>query len=221
MRIMAVLFVVAIATSCVGCSGHGTGPELYVPMPDADLGDAATGIDGMPYPSSNIGGQPRTDAHAGQIFPDLTLEGVHSVATLNTPEMISTAEFYDPQGLRYDLLHVMGIFMWCPHCNNETADIAQIAAWRTAHRVAVLQIAMEGYDGSTPGWSDLQKWVSDHQLDFPAVIDGQGAQLGQYFPVGSVPVNIVVNPRSMEILSVDIGEVGSVQTYEQGFLDHP
>ena len=30
------------------------------------------------------------------------------------------ADYYDPTGIRYDLLHVIGIFLWCPHCNNET-----------------------------------------------------------------------------------------------------
>jgi hypothetical protein len=130
------------------------------------------------------------------------------------------AEFYDPDGLQYDLLHVMAIFMWCPHCNNETKDVSTIAAWQASHRVAAVQIAMLGYGNASPTWAELQKWVGDHKLNFPVLVDGQGAQLGQYFPVNSVPVNIVVNPRSMEILAVDIGEVGDVQTYEQGFLNN-
>jgi hypothetical protein len=128
------------------------------------------------------------------------------------------AEYYDPAGARYDLLHVMGIFMWCPHCNNETNNLAQTAAWRADHHVAVIQIAMEGYGSASPGWNELQKWVGDHGLDFSVVVDGQGAELGQYFSVDSVPLNIVVNPRTMEILSVDIGEVGDVEAYEQRFL---
>ena len=52
-------------------------------------------------------------------------------------------------------------------------------------------------------------------------MDGQGAQLGQYFSVNYVPLNIVVNPRTMEILAVDVGEVGDVEAYEQGFLSSP
>jgi len=50
------------------------------------------------------------------------------------------------------------------------------------------------------------------------LVDGQGAQLGQYFSVNSVPLNIVVNPRTMEVLDVTIGEVSDCQSYEQGFL---
>ncbi|HEX7501241.1 MAG TPA: hypothetical protein VF524_13200, partial [Polyangia bacterium] len=92
------------------------------------------------------------------------------------------------------------------------------AAWRADHRVGAIQIAMEGYGGASPGWNELQKWVGDHGLDFPVVVDGQGIELGQHFSVDSVPLNIVVNPRTMEIITVDIGEVGDVEAYEQRFL---
>jgi hypothetical protein len=154
----------------------------------------------------------------GAIFPNLTLDGIRSAATLDTPAVVSMSEYQDPTGARYDLLHVVGLFMWCPHCNNETNNLASISAWRAAHRVAVVQIAMQGYGGASPTWAELQKWVSDHNVDFPVLIDAQGAQLGQYFPVNYVPVNIVVNPRTMETLAVDVGEVGDCQAYEKGFL---
>jgi hypothetical protein len=168
--------------------------------------------------SLNAGPAPQP-IDGGATFPNLTLDGILSVATVDTPAVVSMSEYQDPTGARYDLLHVIGIFMWCPHCNNETNNLAGIAAWRAANRVAVVQIAMEGYGGASPTWSELQKWVSDHNVDFPVLIDSQGAQLGQYFSVNYVPVNIVVNPRTMEILAVDVGEVGDCQTYEQGFLN--
>jgi hypothetical protein len=170
---------------------------------------------------TTLSSRPSLDTEARQLFPNLTLDGVRSKATMDTPESISTSEYYDPTGARYDLLHVTGIFMWCPHCNNETNDLAGIAAWRAAHRVAVVQIAMEGYDrgSASPSWTEVQKWVGDHNLDFPVLVDGKGAELGKYFSVNSVPVNIAVNPRTMEVLDLQIGEVGSTQTYEQGLLN--
>ena len=166
------------------------------------------------------GGPARQSIDGGATFPNLTLDGIRSVATVDTPAVVSMSEYQDPTGAGYDLLHVIGIFMWCPHCNNETNNLASIAAWRAANRVAVIQIAMEGYGSASPTWSELQKWVSDHNLDFPVLVDGQGAELGQYFSVQYVPLNIVVNPRNMEILAVDVGEVGDCQTYEQGFLNN-
>jgi len=166
--------------------------------------------------------RPTPDSEAKQIFPSLTLQGVRSKAAMETtatPETISTSEYYDPTGARYDLLHVTGIFMWCPHCNNETQDLASIAAWQAQHRVAALQIAMEGYGSASPTWTEVQKWVGDHNLGFPVLVDGQGAELGKSFPVSSVPLNIAVNPRTMEVLDVQIGEVGSCQSYEQTLLN--
>jgi hypothetical protein len=171
------------------------------------------------YPSTDIGGRPRSSTQAGQRFPNLTLVGISSAATINTPVTVSMADYYDPAGSRYDLLHIMAIFMWCPHCNNETTVLSKIAGWQSDHRVAALQIAMEGYGSASATWAELQKWVGDHNLNVPVVLDGQGAQLGQYFKVNSVPINIVVNPRTMEVLSVDVGEIADVQAYEQSFLD--
>ena len=218
MRYLRAAVLVALAGLWTGCSGDSGSALTYVPMPDADLSGVATNPDGVPYPTANIGGQPRTATQAGQLFPNLSLEGVRSVTTMDTPAVVSMAEYYDPTGARYDLLHVIGIFFWCPHCNNESTNLSAIAAWRATKRVAVVQIAMLGYGIAAPGWSDLQKWVSDHNLDFPVLVDGNGAQLGQYFSVDYVPLNIVVDPRTMEILAVDVGEISDVQGYEQGFL---
>jgi hypothetical protein len=219
MRFLRIATLAVLAGFWVNCSDAAGGGMTYVPMPDADLSGGTTNPDGTAYPTTNIGGQPRTATQAGQIFPNLTLEGVRSAATMDTPAVVSMVEYFDPAGARYDLLHVIGIFMWCPHCNNETNNLSKIAAWQADHRVAVVQIAMLGYGNASPGWSELQKWVSDHNLDFPVLVDGQGAQLGQYFSVNYVPLNIVVNPRTMEILAVDVGEVGDCQTYEQSFLN--
>jgi hypothetical protein len=158
---------------------------------------------------------------AGQVFPNLTLQGLRSVATLDTEDTVSTWEDFDPDGLRYDLLHVMAICLWCPHCNNETTNIAQIAAWQADHHVAVLQIAIQGYSGASPTWPEIQKWAQDHDVSFPVLIDGQAAKLGQSFNVSSVPLNIMVNPRTMAVLAIDLGEVGDVEAYEQGFLNRP
>jgi hypothetical protein len=205
--------------AATGCTGGSRTALNQVPLPDAAWDTASNSSLDLGYPTENIGGQPRTSGRPGQIFPDLTLEGVRSKATLATPEVISMSEFFDPTGARYDLLHVTAIFMWCPHCNNETNDLASIAAWRAAHRVAVVQIAMQGYGSASPSWTEVQKWVGDHNLDFPVLVDGQGAELGKYFPVNSVPVNIAVNPRTMEVLDVQVGEVGSTQSYEQGLLN--
>jgi hypothetical protein len=212
-------FLVVFIGLGAGCFGGSNGGMLYVPMPDADLTAIDTNPEGAVYPTENIGGQPRTATQAGQIFPNLTLAGVRSITTKETPAVVSMAEFYDPEGLNYDLLHVTAIFFWCPHCDNETKALASIAAWQAEHRVAVVQIAMQGYGSAAPGWSEVQKWTSGHNLNFPVLVDSQGAELSKYFNVDYVPINIMVNPRTMEVLTVQVGEVGDMQAYEQKFLD--
>ncbi len=211
--------VIALLGLCASCSGNGDGAVAYAPMPDADLSGTSANPEGTAYPATDVGGRPRSATQAGQTFPNLTLEGVRSAATRDTPAVVSMAEYYDPTGARYDLLHVIALFMWCPHCNNETNNLSTLSAWQADHRVAVVQIAMLGYGNASPGWTELQKWVGDHNLSFPVLVDGQGAELGQYFSVNYVPLNIVVNPRTMEVIAVDVGEVDDCQGYEQGFLN--
>jgi len=221
MRFSQLVILAALAGLWTNCSnvlngtsdGAASQGDSSDSMPDAAVLDGGTNLDGPAYPTTNIGGQ------VGKIFPNLTLEGVRSAATVDTPVWVSMAEYYDPDGLQYDLLHVIGILMWCPHCKSETDSLAKISAWQVDHRVAVIQIAIQGASGASPGWSELQAWVSAHKLNFPVLVDGQGVQLGHYFTIDYVPLNIVVNPRTMEILAIDIGDVGDVQAYEQGFLN--
>jgi hypothetical protein len=180
---------VLVAALVAGCSAGGGG-AMHVPIPDA-----------------------------GRVFPDLSLQGLRSVAAADTEVTVSTWEYHDPDGMSYDLLHVMAICLWCPHCNSETNALTTVSAWQAARRVAVLQIALQGYGSASPTWADIQRWARDHQIGFPVLIDGQGKQLGRTFDVSAVPVNIAVNPRDMSVLGIDVGEVGDVQAYEQEFLD--
>jgi AhpC/TSA family len=194
MRIVFVFCMAFVAAALAGCGDDTGALQLSQPV---DAGGAES---------------------ARQVFPSLSLQGINPVVSMDSVTTVSMGDYYDPQGLRYDLLHVMAIFLWCPHCNNETNNLSQIAGWQADHRVAAVQIAMEGYGSASATWDEIRKWVSDHNLTVPVLVDGQGAQLGQYFKVNAVPVNIVVNPRTMEILTVDVGEVGDVQAYEQKFL---
>lgn len=225
-RLVVLLACFPIVTACVDDTG------MFSPSPKADAssfepagldgGEPATSIDGgalASYPTSNLGGRPRSSTQPGQTLPNFTLLGIPGVANLGETVTVSMADYFDPQGARYDLLHIMALFMWCSHCNNEANNLAKIAAWQASHRVASLQIAMQGYGGDTPTWDEMKKWTVDHNLTVPVLLDAQGKQLGQYFKVTSVPINIVANPRTMEILAVDIGEVGDVQGYEQRFLN--
>ena len=155
----------------------------------------------------------------GRVFPNLSLQGLRSADSSDTEITMSTWDFHDPNGASYDLLHAMAICMWCPHCNNETGAVVAIADWQASHRVAVLQIALQGYGSDSPTWPDVQRWANSHTVGFPVLIDGQGAELGQYFNLDSVPVNIMVNPRDMSVLGIDVGEEDDAQSYEQGYLN--
>jgi hypothetical protein len=178
-----------VAALALGCSGSDGAGGLRVPIPDG-----------------------------GQVFPNLTLQGFRSAAATDALEPISTWELHDPDRQRYDLLHFMVIAMWCPHCNNETADVMKITDWQSSHRVGVEQIAIQGYTGKAPSLAEMQGWARKFAVNFPVLVDGQAAELGKTFDVTSVPLNIMVNPRTMGVLAIDLGEVGDVESYERGFL---
>jgi hypothetical protein len=52
------------------------------------------------------------------------------------------------------------------------------------------------------------------------VVDAQGVELGRCLPVGAVSLDIAA-PRTLQVLAVDVGQVGDVQTYQRRFLGAP
>lgn len=186
---MRVATLMLVALGVIGCTGGSGAGGSRVPIPDG-----------------------------GEFFPNLELQGVRSVAASDALVPVSTWDYYDPSGLSYDLLHVMVVCMWCQHCKNETADISRIAGWQAEHRVAALQIAIQGFTGKSPTLPELQQWTRAHDLAFPVLVDAQGAELGRYYPLDAVPVSIAIDPRTMAVLSIDVGGLGGVERYEQAFL---
>jgi hypothetical protein len=183
---------------------------------DPDLPGRIANPEGAPYPTENWGAAP------GNIFPNLTFSGVLSAELADIPAVVSLADYYDPEGLRYDLVHVVFSAINCEHCDDQAARLANLATWQAEKRIATLEIITFGMDGNP--WPNLQEialWARSHKTTMPVLIDAQARRLRKYWKMAYLPVHLIVNPRTMEILNYSVGALADLQAYESEFLPAP
>ena len=184
----------------------------FVPPDAAARPDLAPTPSGVPtYPGDNWGGK------VGKRFPNLSFEGVASAATADAPTVIHVADYFDPAGARYDLLHVVIVAMWCPHCDRQASAIAGLADWQAQNRIATFELAIDGPNHSGPSMAEVADWAVAHKLSTPVARDPKSAQIKPYITVDYIPLHLLVNPRTMTILDATTGEVADLKAYEQKF----
>jgi hypothetical protein len=194
----------------LACNGTNTSGS------DPDLPGRTTNPEEFPYPTENWGGA------EGKIFPNLTFSGVLSAELADSPTVVSMADYYDPEGLRYDLLHVVFSAINCEDCDYQAARMANLATWQAEKRIATMEIITFGINGSQwPNQAEIAVWARSHKTTMPVVIDAQGRRLEKYWNVVYLPVHVMVNPRTMEILDFYVATLSDVQAYESKFLPAP
>ncbi|MEP7051929.1 MAG: hypothetical protein ABJB12_16310, partial [Pseudomonadota bacterium] len=106
------------------------------------------------------------------------------------------------------LLAVNASAVWCSVCRSEYVDMktkGTYAAYR-AKGVEMLGALFEdnGYYPAQP--SDLQNWgsASSHAVTFPLVLD-PSFKLGAYFDSDATPLNMLIDVRTMTIVSITMG----------------
>ena len=170
-------------------------------------------------------------AHRGERIAPLRFVGYRATnadAIVDTSHLqtISLADFYDPeqrlgpngQGMR--LLHVFVNAEWCGP-SNEESDFISGANWTGANTgmlsfaheleprgVVFFEVLMDGpTDGVAPTPADLLAWVTRHDVDYTLTfdVDGWRGSLFKDWGTDAIPLNLDIDPRSMEILSAGPG----------------
>jgi hypothetical protein len=188
---------------------HYTDPNVAV-VPDST--SKPQGSADLAYPTDNWGGK------VGQRFPNLSFEGVASAATADVPTVINVADYYDPTGKRYDLLHIVIVAMWCSHCDKQATAMADLATWQSGQRVASFELAIDGPNRTGPSMAEVKTWAVKHDLSTPVARDPQSASIKPHLTVSYIPLHLLVNPRTMIILDATTGEVPDLKAYESKFL---
>lgn len=225
----------AVVALAVACSSSST-PTTGTPAPQ-DTGTATSTAgggceknpQGICYPTDDLGTSPRIGANFGQRIRNFKFLGYKNAdptkptdASSGTPTLIQLADYYDPSGQTFKLIHLAAASFWCIYCNQESEELASggAAKW-AAQGVIFIEALIDGHQVGVPATpTDLQHWISGPRIDetnttyktplnFTVFLDPAVKNLGSFFPEGGVPFNMNIDPRSMEILDTSNGYAGS------------
>ena len=190
------------------------------PLSAPEAGEGPAGVSGAP--STEIEGPTSTWAAypsgpygttKGSVIQNLTFSGWHHPDTagydLGKLETVRLSDFYDPEGKgTVKLLAINASAVWCSVCRAEYQDMNTTKVYETyrAKGVEILGALFEDnlYYPAQP--QDLKNWGSSSrfQVKFPLVLD-PGFKLGNYFDSDATPLNMLVDVRTMTIVSVTMG----------------
>jgi hypothetical protein len=179
--------------------GHDTNPQ-GAPYPTQNLGRAARGTDAAHRPNTT----------PGSVMPNYKFLGYPGGDSTKGLQTVALADYFDPAGAKYKVIHLIAAASWCGACDDETkALLATLATASTDYRtkgVVYLVALIEG-DAANFGATqkDLDLWISTHETPFTAMLDPEAQRLGVFFDADTVPFNADLDARSMEILDAQTG----------------
>ena len=214
-RALAIGSLGAAAASC--SSSKATEADFVDPM----LPGRAVNPEGVPYPTDHLGGSPRSGKRPGDRIPNFQFQAYVDGDRAAGLKTISLADYYDPQRVRYRILHVEVAAVWCVICSNY-ADATVIAKEPLAKEgVVYLEVIIAGASGSGAGPSlgEVDAWVDRHHSNFTTAIDVRAGRLaGLGVPPQTEPWDIIIDTRTMEILDSTAGAPLDIVTFDRSYL---
>jgi hypothetical protein len=240
--------VAALSLSLVfGCSskqGDGTNTDGTTPptgTPGTDNGgidgtaQTPTGHDsnpdGKPYPAKNVGYSARgidrlgkPNKQPGNVIPNYKFLGYPDADKSKGLQTVALADFYDPEGKNFKIIHLVVAGVWCKPCNQETDALVPAYPDMKTKGVVVVQALGDGPKlnvGATK--TDLDSWIDNHHTNFTQVLDPGQKNLGVFFDAAAIPWNADVDARTMEILQAGVGyqDPADVQIWLDWYAANP
>ena len=204
--------VLAIALVASACSSHARPPPGSEPATPAVSADVLpnTNPEGKAYPS-NVGVTPRRGDQAGKAIPNLLFAGFPNSITTSGLQTISLANFFDPTGKTYKVIHLSAAAVWCGDCLFETDEAVRLATDLAAKGVVFVQVLVEGAaTGQAATTNDLEMWIQSHKTSFTTLLDPNLKKLGILTDGQEYPWNANIDARTMEILSAGVGALPDI-----------
>jgi hypothetical protein len=181
--------------------------------PDPDVTGRDVNPDGVPYPTDSLGGIERASNRPGQRIPNFTFQAYVNGDRSKGLSTISLADFYDPEQKRHKVLDIQISQVWCTICSVETESTSQIIGELTGEGVVFLQVMTSGSDASRgPSLGEAEAWVDRHKMTYTLAIDVRSRRMGS-IGVSTVPWDILIDTRTMEILDSSAGAPADVERY--------
>lgn len=201
-----------------GCSSSSTQDPGLVNPNNNTQGACEKNPNGICYPTDDVGTAKRLGTVSGNRIKNYKFVGYGTDAsavkldTTKPTSTVSLADFFDPTGDKYLLIHITVAAVWCGPCNQETDEIAtSLAAKYGPQKVVFLQALTEDGAYAPAKLTDLEGWISDHNNNFSTVLDPEQINLGVFFDKAAIPFNANIDARSMEILTAATGYGGMDQ----------
>lgn len=182
-----------------GLTGAGAGTEAAESAPDKNP-------DGVAYPTANIGTQPRTGKTRGNTIANYKFVGYLDGNKDAGLQPISLANYFDPKGEKYRLIHIQASGTWCTYCRQETEIVTPMAPTLKEKKVVWLMSLAEGPAVGTPSTkTDLDRWMTAFSSPFTHLWDSGNAKLGIFYDSAALPWNATIDARTMELLAAGVG----------------
>jgi hypothetical protein len=211
-----VMAAVALSSlsAALACGSQSTEtPSSPTDAAPAPTGSAALNPDGVPYPTSNIGRSARSGSTPGDVIQDFTFQGYPNADTSKGLQPVSLADYYDPCGKRFKMLHLTVAGAWCVPCAEETDALVAAKSQLASERIAVVQALGDGpTEGVAATVTDLDNWIAKHGSNFTEMLDPNLTNLGAFFNAATVPWNCDIDPRTMEIIRESTGWPGDLNS---------
>ena len=229
MKIASLPFVALLSIGALAaCSSSNSTDGTGTPTPtnqDKGLGgdndqSAATAPDknpdGVPYPTANIGTNPRAGTTKGNTLANYKFLGYPDGDMTKGLQPISMATLFDPTGAKVKLIHIQASGSWCVYCQEETKTITPMRQMLADRKVTWIISLAEGPTPGTPSTSaDLNKWISQFKAPYTHLLDPANKNFGPFYDAAALPWNANINAKTMEILSSGVGAT----TTQQAILD--
>jgi hypothetical protein len=183
-----------------GLEGDGVGAANSAPD---------TNPDGVAYPQDNIGYGKR-GAREGNRIANFKFLGYPDANKSGGLQPISLAQYFDPSGTKYRIIHIQAAGTWCTACQAETEQVVQLKAEFEAKKAVWLVSLAEGPTPGTPSkQGDLDAWITEFKSPFTHVLDPGNQNLGPFYDRTALPWNANIDARTMEILTAGTGGVAT------------
>ena len=161
---------------------------------------------GVAYPTQNIGTSSRSGSKAGNRMANYKFLGYPDGNPANGLQPMSLAQFFDPEGRTYKLIHIQASGVWCVYCQKETEVVVPLKQKFEERKVVWLVSLAEGPTQGTPSKQrDLDGWIAEFKSPYPHVLDPGNKNLGVFYDAAALPWNANINAKTMEILQAGTG----------------
>jgi hypothetical protein len=182
-----------------GLEGEGVGAAAAAPD---------TNPEGVPYPTDNIGTMERKGSKPGNRIANFKFMGYLNADKSGGLQPLSLAQFFDPSGTKYRILHIQASGVWCSACQAETETVVPLKPDLEAKKAVWVVSLAEGPTPGTPSkQKDLDGWIAEFKSPYTHFLDPNNANLGPFYDRTALPWNANIDTRTMEILTAGTGAV--------------